>query len=84
MNTRKGYEALTIETLPVRLGAIVETQQCVGGDLADWNVQEVGDGNRNLVFIVEGTAGKLIVKQALPYVHMCATTEIMPNSMFEP
>ena len=34
------------------------------------SVREVGDGNLNLVFIVEGPAGGLVVKQALPYVRL--------------
>ena len=33
-------------------------------------MREVGDGNLNLVFIVEGPAGDLCVKQALPYVRL--------------
>ena len=35
-----------------------------------WDVAEVGDGNLNLVFIVTGDIGKVIVKQALPYVRL--------------
>jgi 5-methylthioribose kinase len=31
-------------------------------------VREVGDGNINFVFIVEGPVGGLCVKQALPFV----------------
>ena len=31
-------------------------------------VEEVGDGNLNLVFIVEGPGGIIVIKQALPYV----------------
>jgi 5-methylthioribose kinase len=40
----------------------------LGGRSGDWRVREVGDGNLNLVFIVEGPAGSVCVKQALPYV----------------
>src|SRR5690348_3925256 len=32
-----------------------------------WRVEEVGDGNLNLVFIVEGLDGSVCIKQALPY-----------------
>jgi 5-methylthioribose kinase len=40
------------------------------GDSSTWTVKEVGDGNINFVFIVEGEEkGKgIVVKQALPYV----------------
>jgi 5-methylthioribose kinase len=37
------------------------------GPAAGWRVREVGDGNLNLVFIVESDSGSLVVKQALPY-----------------
>ena len=33
-------------------------------------MREVGDGNLNLVFIVEGDKSGVIVKQALPYVRL--------------
>lgn len=37
------------------------------GPTSDWRIKEVGDGNLNLVFIVESGSGSLVVKQALPY-----------------
>lgn len=42
----------------------------VGGEPANWDIREVGDGNLNLVFIVSGSHGSVVVKQALPYVRM--------------
>lgn len=42
----------------------------LGGGPADWRVHEVGDGNLNLVFIVQGSTGSVCVKQALPYVRV--------------
>ncbi|MDP9065284.1 MAG: S-methyl-5-thioribose kinase [Pseudomonadota bacterium] len=42
----------------------------LGGTPESWQVREVGDGNLNLVFIVEGPAGAVCVKQALPYVRV--------------
>jgi 5-methylthioribose kinase len=41
-------------------------------------VREVGDGNLNLVFIVEGDAGSVIVKQALPYVRLVGDSWPLP------
>lgn len=40
----------------------------LGGDGTDWKVREVGDGNLNLVFIVEGPKWACVLKQSLPYV----------------
>ena len=35
---------------------------------SSWKVREVGDGNINFVYIVEGPVGALCVKQSLPFV----------------
>jgi len=64
------YEALTAETLPARLARVPPVANRVGGEPSDWSVREVGDGNLNLVFIVTGSAGSVVVKQALPYVRL--------------
>ncbi len=73
-----GYAALTPETLPSRLGGLAAVAQAVGGAPEGWRVQEVGDGNLNLVFIVEGAAGSVIVKQALPYVRLVGESWPLP------
>jgi len=62
------YRPLTPESLPQRLGNLQVVAD--GGTPEAWSVQEVGDGNLNLVFIVKGTVGSVIVKQALPYVRL--------------
>ena len=67
--TISNFEALTPETLPQRLGSNAALSERIGADSAQWKVREVGDGNLNLVFIVDGGTGSAIVKQALP---MCA------------
>lgn len=64
------YEPLTPESLPHRLAGLSAVADAVGGAAQEWSVQEVGDGNLNLVFIVSGSAGSVIVKQALPYVRL--------------
>lgn len=64
------YAPLTPETLASRLGALPALRERLGPDPAAWQVREVGDGNLNLVFIVEGPAGSVICKQALPYVRL--------------
>ncbi|MEP4342027.1 MAG: S-methyl-5-thioribose kinase, partial [Lentilitoribacter sp.] len=64
------YKALTPETLAQRLSGLNAIVEKIGSDFKSWDVQEVGDGNLNLVFIVKGTDGTVIVKQALPYVRL--------------
>src|ERR1700735_4689443 len=52
------------------LAGLPEVSAKLGGAPAEWRVREVGDANLNLVFIVEGPSGGLVVKQALPYVRL--------------
>lgn len=79
------FEALNAETLPVRLGSNQALTDRIGEDTSKWSVREVGDGNLNLVFIVEGSKGSVIVKQALPYVRLVGESWPLPlkRSYFE-
>ena len=70
MKTAQTYAPLTTSELPVRLGSVEAVTRQVGGPPETWKVREVGDGNLNLVFIVEGLSGAVVVKQALPYVRL--------------
>lgn len=70
MSESRSFEPLKPDTLAPRLGGNPTLQARIGGDAARWRVREVGDGNLNLVFVVEGPAGAAIVKQALPYVRL--------------
>lgn len=75
--TSSAYQALSAATLPVRLGTLAALCGRVGP--ADgWQVREVGDGNLNLVFIVTGAAGTVVVKQALPYVRLVGESWPLP------
>jgi 5-methylthioribose kinase len=67
------------------LASLPEVSAKLGGVPAEWRVREVGDGNLNLVFIVEGPAGGLVVKQALPYVRLVGESWPLPleRSWFE-
>jgi len=78
------YEALKVETLAARLGGIPALRDVLG-DPTGWRVREVGDGNLNLVFIVESNTGGLVVKQALPYVRLVGESWPLPlkRSFFE-
>lgn len=42
----------------------------LGGPPAAWRIRDVADGNLNSVFLVDGPASALCVKQSLPYVRV--------------
>ncbi len=60
------YRALDEGSVPAFLSAHPGLADRLGPP--PWHVREVGDGNLNLVFLVEGPVGGLCVKQSLPYV----------------
>ena len=62
------YRILDSAGVLTLLDTLTAVRASLGGGPADWRVHEVGDGNLNLVFIVEGPTGSVCVKQALPYV----------------
>ena len=64
------YKPLTLESLPQRLGVVSAITDQIGVETRNWEVKEVGDGNLNLVFIVTGRKGIIVIKQALPYVRV--------------
>lgn len=72
------YRALSVETVPEYLTALPKCAAQLGGAAKDWNVREVGDGNLNLVFLVDGPKGSLCVKQALPYVRLVGESWPLP------
>jgi len=71
------YAPLDPETLPARLGSLPALKDRIGPP-DRWSVAEVGDGNLNLVFIVTGPAGRVVVKQALPYVRLVGDSWPLP------
>ncbi|TPK33112.1 S-methyl-5-thioribose kinase [Mesorhizobium sp. B2-5-3] len=85
MTGKTPFEALSVETLATRLGSNEALTQRIGEDTSRWKVREVGDGNLNLVFIVEGGKGAAVVKQALPYVRLVGDSWPLPlkRSFFE-
>ncbi len=76
--TTRPYRPHTPETLGPALAEVPDVAARLGGDPARWRVREVGDGNINLVFIVEGPAGSLVAKQALPYVRLVGESWPLP------
>jgi 5-methylthioribose kinase len=85
MPTYQNFVALNPNSLPDRLGGLTVLRDKVGADTLKWKVREVGDGNLNLVFIVEGAQGAVVVKQALPYVRLVGDSWPLPlkRSFFE-
>jgi 5-methylthioribose kinase len=79
------YSAVDGAKLSAILAGLPDVSARLGGRPAEWRVREVGDGNLNMVFIVEGPAGGLVVKQALPYVRLVGESWPLPleRSWFE-
>jgi 5-methylthioribose kinase len=65
-----GYAPLDDKTLAGWLAEIPGIADTLGGAPETWRVSEVGDGNLNLVFLVDGASGGVCVKQALPYLRL--------------
>src|ERR1700758_1713416 len=79
------YAAVDGAGLSAILTGLPEVVAKLGGEPVEWRVREVGDGNLNLVYIVEGPAGGVVVKQALPYVRLVGESWPLPleRSWFE-
>jgi 5-methylthioribose kinase len=63
-----GYRILDPKALRTLVGDLQDVRALLGARMEDWQIREVGDGNLNNVFIVEGPSGSVCVKQALPFV----------------
>jgi 5-methylthioribose kinase len=85
MPDHAGYEALSLDTVAARIDRCPGVRERLGGGPGDWAAREVGDGNLNFVYIVEGPAGSVCVKQALPYVRLVGESWPLPlsRSFFE-
>ena len=68
------YRILDSRSLSGQLEGLNDVRALLGGPPESWTVREVGDGNLNLVFIVEGPDGSVCVKQALPYVRAAGSS----------
>jgi 5-methylthioribose kinase len=78
-DTDAGYRPLNTDSLLRLIGNLDDARALLGGTAKHWRVREVGDGNLNLVFIVEGPDGSVCVKQALPYVRAAGPSWPMPT-----
>lgn len=78
MSDEQTYSAFSVEDLPSYMSGVPAIADRLGGSPSDWTVKEVGDGNLNLVFIVDGPKVSIIVKQALPYVRLVGDSWPLP------
>lgn len=72
------YRALNTESVRPFVANLPVSETLIGGSPAEWTIDEVGDGNLNLVFIIKGPKGGLVVKQALPYVRLVGESWPLP------
>ena len=80
IETPRGYRPHTAESLRGHIGANAALAARLGGRPEAWVVEEVGDGNLNLVFKIRGPQGGMAVKQALPYVRLVGESWPLPLS----
>lgn len=78
IETPEGYRELDAEGLRDFLAEDEACAAALGGERSDWSVEEVGDGNLNMVFIARGPDGGLAVKQALPYLRLVGESWPLP------
>lgn len=76
--TPQGYRPLDDASVRTHLHGLPDIRARLGGEPDGWTVSEVGDGNLNLVFLVDGPAGAVCVKQSLPYVRAAGESWPMP------
>ena len=74
------YRILKDADLRNYLSGLPDVAARLGGQAASWTIDEVGDGNLNLVFIIKGPDGGIAVKQALPYVRLVGESWPLPLS----
>ena len=77
--TPPGYRILDVCGLRDLLAGL-PLRELLGGNPKDWSIEEVGDGNLNLVFIIRAAASGAAVKQALPYVRLVGDSWPLPLS----
>lgn len=78
IETPASYRPLSEADLATYLATLPDIKERLGGAPERWQTAEVGDGNLNLVFIVEGPEGDVCVKQALPYVRLVGDSWPLP------
>lgn len=75
-----GYRIMDVAALRGWLAGQPALAERLGGAAEAWTIQEIGDGNLNLVFVAAGPAGSVITKQALPYLRVVGEGWPLPLS----
>ncbi len=84
MAEANGYVELDQEGVRRHLAGRPALSATLGGEPTGWTVREVSDGNLNSVFLVEGPAGGLCVKQSLPHVRVDTSWKLpLDRAFFE-
>jgi 5-methylthioribose kinase len=73
-----GYERLDEAGVRQWLAAHPALTERLGGPPQEWRINEVSDGNLNIVYVVRGSAGGVCVKQSLPHVRVVGESWPMP------
>ena len=68
LDTPEGYTRLDTASLADYLAGLPALRARLGGSPSAWRIREVGDGNLNQVFLVDGPDGSLCVKQSMPHI----------------
>jgi 5-methylthioribose kinase len=71
------YRPLDENSVISFVGQIQPAREALGSP-ETWRMREVGDGNLNLVFIVTGEKGAVVIKQALPYLRCVGEDWALP------
>lgn len=74
------YRIMDVETLRGWLAGKPALAERLGGASDAWTIDEIGDGNLNLVFVAAGPAGSVITKQAVPYLRVVGERWPLPLS----
>jgi 5-methylthioribose kinase len=72
------YRPLDENSVISFVGQIQAVREALGCSPETWRMREVGDGNLNLVFIVTGEKGAVVIKQALPYLRCVGEAWALP------
>lgn len=78
LDTPPGYYSFNEDSVCAFLDGLPDIRTRLGGKPAEWRVVEVGDGNLNLVFLIDGPDGSVCLKQALPYVRAAGESWPLP------
>lgn len=77
-DTFREYRPLDANSVISFVSQLEPVTEALGGSPDSWQARELGDGNLNLVFIVTGAKGAVIVKQALPYMRCVGESWALP------